>query len=95
MTTKELVERAHDPIALSILTSAGDALGIAVAALVKVLDPEAVILGGGLGSAASPMHDTLLRSYQHAGGSAPIRMASLGHRSGLVGAAALVWSAQG
>src|SRR5262245_49758267 len=38
-----------DPTAQSIVTTAGTALGAGVAQLVNTLDPEAVVIGGGLG----------------------------------------------
>lgn len=38
-----------DPRALNIVKSAGAALGHSVAFLINVLDPEAMIVGGGLG----------------------------------------------
>src|SRR4051812_23800972 len=40
-----------DPVAGEIVKSAGSALGAAVAQLVNTLDPEVVVLGGGLGLA--------------------------------------------
>jgi glucokinase len=42
---------AGDALARAIVTSAGEAVGAAVGHLVNVLDPEAVIIGGGLGLA--------------------------------------------
>lgn len=38
--------RASEPNALAALTEAGAALGIALASIVNVLDPEAIVLGG-------------------------------------------------
>ena len=40
-----------DEVARTVVTSAGSALGAAIAELVNLLDPEAVVLGGGLGLA--------------------------------------------
>lgn len=45
---------AGDKAALDIATSAGTALGAAIGQLVNTLDPEAVIIGGGLGLAPGP-----------------------------------------
>jgi len=89
--TRELTVNP-DADALEVLTSAGAALGQAMAALVRVLDPEAVVLGGGLGSAAGPLHDALDATYAAAGVRAPIRTATLGPRSAMIGAAALAWT---
>jgi glucokinase len=40
-----------DKHAIKILTSAGEALGVSTAFLVNVLDPEMIVVGGGLGTA--------------------------------------------
>src|SRR5262249_36140016 len=40
-----------DNVAAEILVSAGEALGVSVAFLVNVLDPERIVVGGGLGMA--------------------------------------------
>ena len=42
---------AGDPDAVAIVQAGGDALGNSVAFLVNVLDPEAVVVGGGIGMA--------------------------------------------
>ena len=78
---------------LEVLRSAGEALGSAVGFLVNVLDPEAVIVGGGLGlsegcywesfSASTRRH---IWSEIHRG--LPILRASTGQAAGIVGAAA-------
>ena len=91
-TTRELSKRL-DPVALAVLSSAGAALGSALGTLERVLDPGAFVVGGGLGSAAGPLHDALASAHRDAGGTAPIITAALGHRSGLLGAAALAWPA--
>ncbi len=90
-TTRDLTERP-DADALAVLTSAGEALGQATAALDRVLDPEMVILGGGLGVTPGPLHEALVSAHVSAGGHAPIRTAALGSRSAMVGAAALAWA---
>jgi glucokinase len=43
--------RAGDPVACAVVDVGARALGIGIALLVNLLDPEAVITGGGLGSA--------------------------------------------
>ena len=43
--------RGGDPAASAVLDVGAQALGIGIALLVNLLDPEAVITGGGLGSA--------------------------------------------
>jgi glucokinase len=42
---------ASDQAAIQVVESAGAALGVSVGWLVNVLDPQAIIVGGGLGLA--------------------------------------------
>ena len=53
-----------DSLAQSIVTSAGTALGAAIAQLVNVLDPEAIVIGGGLGLAEGLYRDALQNSLR-------------------------------
>jgi glucokinase len=87
---------AGDPAAADVLRDAADALGSSVALLVNVLDPEAVIVGGGLGVAGGKYWDAFVRStrwhiWAEATRRLPIVPAALGVDSGLIGAAAGVW----
>jgi predicted NBD/HSP70 family sugar kinase len=84
-----------DVVAREVVTSAAEAVGIAVGNLVNALDPECVIVGGGLGTAPGLYWETFvssLRSYVWAQGTKnlPILQATLGSDAGLIGAAALV-----
>ena len=56
----DLIQAAHqdNPAALQIFAEAGAKIGLAVSALINLLDPEIVILGGPIGSQAG---DVLLR----------------------------------
>jgi glucokinase len=85
---------ATDEAARLILTSAGRALGAALAGLVAVLDPDAVVVGGGLGSSSGVMWTALNTTYsQSVSGRAhppPLRHAMLGPLAGMVGAGLLV-----
>jgi glucokinase len=81
-----------DAIARGIVTSAGTALGAAVAQLVNVLDPEAVVIGGGLGLAEGIYRESILqslRTYVWSEFHRDIRLISarLGNDAGMVGAA--------
>jgi glucokinase len=84
-----------DETAAQIISSAGEALGAAVAWLVNVLDPEAVILGGGLGSAVGPYwHSFVTATRAHiwaeSSQTVPILPATLGPDAGVIGAALAV-----
>jgi glucokinase len=83
-----------DRDARNVLERAGRLVGAGVGLLVNVLDPEAVVVGGGLGSAqgAHPYWDALVDSarahvWSPEARSLPIVRARLGVDSGLVGAA--------
>ena len=85
--------RAGDPVARQIVASAGEALGVSVGWLVNVLDPEAVIVGGGLGLAGGLYWESFVAAtrahiWADASRELPIVMAALGPDAGLVGAAA-------
>jgi glucokinase len=83
------VAGASDGVAA--LEEAAVSLGALIALLVNVLDPEAVVVGGGLGSAGGAYWDALVRATrehvwaEHVA-DLPILRAGLGRDSGLVGA---------
>jgi predicted NBD/HSP70 family sugar kinase len=91
---RELCARAEsgDTIAQQIIESGGRALGAAIAPLVNTLDPQSVVIGGGLGCAGGLYHGAVkaafyehLWSELHAG--VQIHVASLGPDAGIIGAA--------
>lgn len=90
--TREIVRRT-DATALSVLTSAGRALGAAIADVVSLLDPPIVVLGGGLGTAETPLHQALRETYEQRTARRPdpppLMTAALGGRAGFLGAALL------
>jgi glucokinase len=84
--------QAQDEEALHILQSAGEALGGGVGQLVNILDPEAIIVGGGLGMAEGTYWDHFLRATRAAiwsdeARSLPVSHAALGNQAGWIGAA--------
>ena len=88
-----------DKDAIEILTSAGEALGVSAAFLVNVLDPEMIVVGGGLGTARGLYWDAFERScrehiFADNSRGLPIVTATLGVDAGLVGAAAVVFAQQ-
>jgi glucokinase len=76
--------------------SAGKALGLVLADVVALLDPPVVAIGGGLGTAATPLWDALRDMYT--GRTArrpfapPIIQAELGPSAGLIGAGLAAFS---
>jgi len=90
--------KAGDPIAQTIVRSAGAALGNSVGFLLNVLDPQAVIVGGGLGLSDGIYWDTFVTStrkhiWSDVSRQLPILHAELGADAGLIGAAAIIWKA--
>jgi glucokinase len=81
-----------DPLAQPIVSTAGEALGAAVAQLINVLDPEAVVIGGGLGLAEGLYRDSLQQAmHKHVWSplhyDVPLLPAKLGNDAGIIGAA--------
>ena len=92
---EEVVRAAADgnPTALQIIDSASAALGAHIGLLVNVLDPDAVVIGGGLGLSEGPYRERLLVAIRnqvwsegHRG--LPIVQARTGVDAGWLGAAA-------
>ncbi len=87
---------AGNEVAAAVLRTGGEALGSAIAWLVNVLDPEAIIVGGGLGLAGGLYWQSALpaiRSHIFADNSRdlPILQATCGADAGLIGAAVKVF----
>lgn len=88
-----------DQHAQEIIRSAGAALGNSVAFLCNVLDPEAVIVGGGLGLAGGLYWESFVQAtrnhiYADNTRQLPILQSALGPDAGLIGAAARVLMGQ-
>ncbi len=87
--------RAGDTASCGILVEVGHRLGQGIAALVNVLDPELVIVGGGVSDAGdlilAPARDAYRRFVEGADHrpSVPIVVAELGADAGAIGAAML------
>lgn len=86
--------RAEDPLALSVYARYIDCLAQAVASVVNLLDPEVIVLGGGVSKAGSFLLDPLTREYTkyvvfNDQPMPPVRLAVLGSEAGIIGAAML------
>jgi glucokinase len=84
--------QAGDARAAHILTSAGKSLGSALGWLANVLDPAAIVVGGGLGAARGLYWDSLVRAtrehiWAEDTRALPIVQAALGADAGVIGAA--------
>ncbi len=81
-----------EPAAIQIVDSAADALGSALGWLVNVIDPEAIVVGGGLGLAPGRYLDRLEYAtrdhiWNPGARTLPFLSATLGADAGLIGAA--------
>lgn len=92
------VAREGDPFAREILADAGRYMGIGIANVINIFNPEMVVLGGGmvnagdliLGPARSEASKRALPSLAER---VEIREAALGERAGCLGASALIFHA--
>ncbi len=89
-----------DEAAVRVVSSAGEALGNSVGFLVNVMDPEAIVVGGGLGSSGGQYWDSFVAStrahiWAESSRGLPIHAAAMGADSGLIGAAASVFKRAG
>jgi predicted NBD/HSP70 family sugar kinase len=99
LTTDEMLAlaRSGDPGCRRVLADAGRTLGSALAVLLNVLNPEVVVVGGELAAAGDLLLDGLRESVGRAAlpaavESAKVTCGTLGDRSEVLGAVALVVS---
>lgn len=85
--------QSGDPDAIAIFAEAGRWLGVAVASLTNVFDPDVVIIGGGVSAAGElligPARDEYQRRALPPTRRAPLVHAALGADAGMVGAGIL------
>ncbi len=87
-----------DPLATEIWGDAVEALSLALATYTLLLDPSAIVLGGGLAEAGTLLSAPLaerLRQRLAFRQAPPLRHAALGVSAGMLGAALLGWRAAG
>lgn len=89
---------ADDPVALTVVREAAEYLGIAISGLLNMLNPSAVILGGGLARVGEhllqPLRETVrTRAFVSALASSDLIASALGPRDVALGAATLVLDA--
>jgi glucokinase len=88
--------RQGDRLALDIFDRAGRLLGLGIANMVSLFDPEIVILGGGVSGAAdlyfASLRDAMLKRAQPlAARQVKLVVSKLGERVNLLGCARLAW----
>lgn len=96
ITAKDVLDafKAGDAVAVRIMEYVGDLLGGAIAGFTTVVDPEAIVIGGGVSKAGQPLIDCIEKYYQRYAFSScketPIVLATLGNDAGIYGAAKMV-----
>ena len=86
--------RAEDPLAMKVYRDYIRCLAQAVASVVNLLDPEVIVLGGGVSKAGSFLLDPLAEEYPkyvlfNDQSLPPVKLAVLGSEAGIIGAAML------
>lgn len=86
--------RAGDATALDVAREAGSWLGLALSHVAAVVDPELILLGGGVARAGEvllqPVRDQYRKSAFHGAAETPFALAALGNDAGMYGAARLI-----
>ncbi len=90
---------AGDQLARSVTADVGRTLGVLLSNIVAYLDPDVIVIGGGVAAAGSSLMDTArgefaARTSIYQGMATRIVMAELGRKAGVVGAALLAASAR-
>lgn len=89
--------KAGDAVAKRIFTIMGEYIGIGMASVVNLLNPERIIIGGGVADAGDilfdPIKETIKkRAMKIAGESVEVVPAKLGNTAGVIGASLLIES---
>jgi len=95
LTLREIADRAHagDSAARAVIESAASALAVRLAPAIAFLDPEVVVIGGGVPQIGAlwwtPFTETLQHFVLESVRRTPILKAALGAQAGVMGAALL------
>jgi glucokinase-like ROK family protein len=102
MTVAMIAEAANDgdPFACQVMEEIGRYIGIGIATLVNLLNPDLVVIGGGVILAGAPLLEPIrrvvkLRSYAAPGRRVQVVPAQLGVEAAAIGAAAFVMVEEG
>ena len=87
--------KAGDKVAQRIFKTMGEYLGIGLASVVNLLNPERIIIGGGVADAGEiflePVRKTIKeRAMEVAGAAVEVVPAQLGNTAGVIGASLLI-----
>lgn len=96
LTAKDVLDafKAGDVLGVRIMEKVGEILGAAIGTISCVVDPEAVVIGGGVSKAGQPLIDCIQKYYKmhsfRPSKNTPIVLATLGNDAGIYGAARMV-----
>ena len=96
VTAKAVLDayKEGDALACQVMETFGDKLGRALASFACVVDPETIVIGGGVSKAGQPLIDCIQKYYEKYAfpvcRKAPIILATLGNDAGIYGAARMV-----
>ena len=86
--------KARDPLAVEVAEKFGKYLGDALAAVAGVVNPEAIVIGGGVSKAGEVLIDFIRPHYEknvfHGNRQVVFSLATLGNDAGIYGAAKMV-----
>jgi predicted NBD/HSP70 family sugar kinase len=86
-----------DRVAWNVFDLAAEYIGVGIAGLINLVNPEAVFIGGGVAQAGDILFDRVrktaqARALKKASGAVPILPATFGLRSAVIGAVSLILS---
>jgi glucokinase len=96
LTAKDVFDayKEQDPVAVTVVGRMAHYLGIALANIACVVDPDIFVIGGGVSKAGQPLIDAVLAVYREYAfpvcRNIPIVLAELGNDAGIYGAAKMV-----
>jgi glucokinase len=82
-----------DPLAVEVVAQAGRHLGVALASLANIFDPDVIVIGGGVSAVGElmlkPAREELQSRALTPMNRTPVKLAELGPDAGMIGAAAM------
>lgn len=90
LTCKDVFDAREDPIAQAVLEQVYDYLALLIANVCNVVNPDTVVIGGGVSKAGTPILEGVQRHFYkyvfHAAANVTFALATLGNDAGIYGA---------
>lgn len=96
VTSKDIFDAARtgDAMAMKLVDTLGEMLGSALAHITAVVDPDVIVIGGGVSKAGQILLDAIVKHYRpaafHACRDTEFKLAVLGNDAGMYGAVRMV-----